>query len=33
VALDRAYVRAQSLRLDLRILLRTVGVVLHGTGC
>ncbi|ROT97785.1 sugar transferase [Histidinibacterium lentulum] len=32
VALDTAYIRAQSLALDLRILLRTVGAVVRRTG-
>ncbi|SLN17891.1 putative sugar transferase EpsL [Roseivivax jejudonensis] len=30
---DHAYLRDLSFRTDLRILGRTVGVVLHGTGC
>ena len=32
IALDRKYVNHWSLRLDLRILLRTVAAVFHGTG-
>ena len=33
VRLDAAYAKGQSLWLDFRILWRTVGVVLRGTGC
>lgn len=32
IALDSEYVRNRSLRLDLKILWRTIGVVLSGTG-
>ena len=32
VALDRSYVRSAGLGTDLRILMRTVGVVLRGSG-
>jgi len=32
IALDRKYVNHWSLRLDLRILLRTVAAVFRGTG-
>ena len=32
VGFDEAYYRAQSLRGDLRMLLRTIGVVLNRTG-
>ncbi len=32
VSLDRSYVRSVGLRTDLRILMRTVGVVLRGSG-
>jgi lipopolysaccharide/colanic/teichoic acid biosynthesis glycosyltransferase len=32
VRLDLRYIREQSLRLDLKILLKTVGVVVRATG-
>jgi len=30
---DTAYLRDLSLRTDLKVLARTVRVVIHGTGC